>query len=317
MNPLVWAAAAGVVVAAGLLLVGHGLAPVYPALGDALRRLDPAEARRLVPAGAGDGPGLGGLDDPEPVDPIARRRRRWLRLQAQLADRLGRIPAISIPRADLNLLERPVEKFLAAKAGYAAAGVAVVPLLVASLAYNDVQLPFAVPAIVSAAAAGGGFFLPDLDVKRRAKTARAEVRQALCAFLDLAALAKAANYGAVDALSHAAATGQGWAFGRIREALSWAERHQLPPWAGLARMAEQADIEELADIAAISRTSGDGAAVFSTLLARAAGLRSALLAEATTRANKRGEQMTLPVVGLAIGFLVAILFAVVARVLGI
>jgi len=314
VNPLAWAAVAGVVVAGGLLLVGYGLAPVYPALGDALRRLDPAQARLLVPAGAADR-GLDSPEDTEAADPAAGHR--WPRLQAQLAARLARIPAISIPRADLNLLERPVEKFLLAKAGLAAAGVAVVPLFVGLLAYNGVQLAFAVPALISVAAAIGGFLLPNLEVKRRAKTARTEVRQALCAYLDLAALAKAANYGAVDALSHAAATGQGWAFGRIREALSWAERHQLPPWAGLARMAEQADIEELADIAAISRTSGDGAAVFSTLLARSASLRSALLAEATTRANARGEQMTLPVAALAIGFLAAILFAVIARVLGI
>lgn len=315
MNPLAWAALTGVMTAGGLLLVGYGLAPVYPALGDALRRLDPAQARLLVPASTADH-GLTGLDDAEAVDDPAARYH-WPRLQAQLADRLGRIPAIRIPRADLNLLERPVEKFLLTKVGLAAAGVALVPLFVGLLAYNGTQLPFAVPALVSVAAAVGGFLLPNLDVKQKAKAARTEVRQALCAYLDLAALAKAANYGALDALSHAAATGHGWAFGRIRDALSWAERHQLPPWAGLARMAEQADIEELADIAAISRTSGEGAAVFSTLLARSASLRSALLAEAKTRANARGEQMTLPVAALAIGFLAAIIFTVIARVLGI
>ncbi len=313
MSPLGWAAVIGVVVAAGILLVGYGLAPVYPALGPALRRLDPATARQLVPAGAFT-PDVG-LDDAEPEP--APAQQWWARLQGRITARLGRIPAISIPSADLNLLERPIENFLLAKVGFAAAGLVVVPVFTWLLGLNGLEFPFAVPALASLAAAAGGFFLPDRDVKVRAGKARMEVRQALCAYLDLAALAKAANYGAVDALSHAAATGQGWAFARIRDALNWAERHQLPPWAGLQRMAEQADIDELADIAAISRTSGDGAAVFATLLARSASLRSALQAEATKTANARGEQMTLPVVALAFGFLALILFAVIARVLGI
>lgn len=316
MSALAWAAVAGVVVAGGLLLVGYGLAPVYPALGDALRRLDPVTARQLVPAGHTD-PGIGDLGVADDAEPQPAAQRRWQRLQSRLAARLSRIPVIRIPVADLNLLDRPVEKFLVTKVGFAAAGLLVVPVFTGLLAFNGLDLPFPVPALASVAAAAGGFFLPDRDVKIRARKARAEIRQALCAYLDLAALAKAANYGAVDALSHAAATGQGWAFAAIREALNWADRHQLPPWSGLQRMAERADVEELADIAAISRTSGDGASVFSTLLARSASLRSALLAEATTKANARGEQMTLPVVALAFGFLGLILFAVIARVLGI
>lgn len=319
MSQLAWAAVAGGVVSVGLLLIAVGFAPVYPALGDALRRLDPAIARQLVSAG----PGLGGQELVEDgfADAAGRgpggARQRWLRLQAQLVARLGRIPAIGIPRADLNLLGRSVDSFLLAKLGWAAAGLLFVPVVTGLMALVGLRLPIGIPVAASLAAAAGGFFLPDRDIKKRAARARGEMRRALCAYLDLAALAKAANYGAVDALSHAAAIGHGWAFGRIRDALSWAERHQLPPWAGLQRMAEDADIEELADVAAISRTSADGAAVFATLLARSASLRSALLAEDKGKANEASERMTLPGVALAFGFLTLLLYAAIARVTGL
>ncbi len=319
MSPVLVASIAGAIVAGGLVLIWVGFAPTYPALGEALRRLDPATARQLVSAGVG----ATGLPDQLDGDgPAAEPERtatdqRWRRAQARIVARMSRIPAIGIPRKDLNLLGRSVDSFLLAKVGYAAAGLLFFPLLAALLALVSIRLPIAVPFIASLAGAAGGFFLPDSDTQTKARRARLEVRRALCAYLDLAALAKAANYGAIDALSHAAAIGQGWEFARIREALTWAERHQVPPWTGLQRMAELAGIDELADIAAISRSSADGAVVFSTLLARSASLRAALLAEARSKANKASEKMTMPVVALALGFLALVIFAALARIIGV
>ncbi len=311
MTPLAWAAFAGVVAAGGLLLVGFGLAPAYPALGDALRRLDPALARQL-PGASSEGLGVDGDDAPDPG------AAGWQgRLRRRLAEWVARVPGLAVPSANLNLLGRSTESFLLAKVGFAVAGLAAAPLFVGLLAFNGIQFPVVVPAAVCLVAAAGGFFLPDRDVAVRARRARGEIRQALCAYLDLAALAKAANYGAVDALTHAAATGHGWAFARLRDAITWAEQHQAPPWVGLQRLAEQAEIEEMADVAAIGRTSADGAAVFATLLARSASLRSALASEATARANRASEQMTLPVIALAFGFLALLMFAAVARVIGL
>jgi len=312
VNPLGWAAFAGIVVAGGVLLVGYGLAPVYPSLGDALRRLDPVTARQL-PGGSSVGLSVGEDNDDDAADAAGWQAR----LRGQLAARVAGIPGLSVPTANLNLLARSTESFLLAKVGFAVAGLAVAPLFVGLLALNGITFPVVVPAAVCLAAAAGGFFLPDRDIAVRARRARGAIRQALCAYLDLAALAKAANYGAVDALTHAAATGHGWAFARLRDAITWAEQHQAPPWVGLQRLAEQADIEEMADIAAIGRTSADGAAVFTTLLARSASLRSALASEATGRANRASEQMTLPVIALAFGFLALMMFAAIARVVGL
>ena len=128
--------------------------------------------------------------------------------------------------------------------------------------------------------------VPDLDLRRRAAAARDELRHAVCVYLELVALERAGDAGTVEALERAATVGDSPAFVRIRDALTRAELAGQPPWTGLAELADAVGVPELGDLADIMRLSGeDGAAVYATLRARAASLRTQLLAANAAAAN--------------------------------
>lgn len=299
MSGLVLAVLAGACVAAGLVLAVAGLRPAYPSLGDALARLDPSSARRLVAAAA-------------PADPVAGLNgHRW---RAQLITAARRLPFLHLPTENLALLGISAESFLWTKITAGLAGLAIGPAqaLVQTLLGTD--LPIVVPVLVSAVLGFWGFSYPDRQLQVKAARARRELRQALSAFLDLVALGKRANLGPVDALNAAAATGHGWAFTQIRSALDWAANHQLMPWDGLQHLADRANIDELADVASIARDSQGGAAVFETLQARSASIRESLLAAEKTRANVASQRMTNVGMGIAVCFLVFLLYGAITRV---
>jgi hypothetical protein len=73
---------------------------------------------------------------------------------------------------------------------------------------------------------------------------------------------------------------------------------------------------ELDDVAEIMRLSGeDGAAVYATLRARAASLRTALLTDAAAEANAASEHMIMPVAFLGVTFMALLGYPAFARVL--
>jgi len=281
------------------VLAVAGLRPAYPSLGDALARLDPSSARRLVAAAA-------------PADPVAGLNgQRW---RAQLITAARRLPFLHLPTENLALLGISAESFLWTKSTAGLAGLAIGPAQALVQRLLGTDLPIVVPVLVSAALGFWGFTYPDRQLQVKAARARRELRQALSAFLDLVALGKRANLGPVDALNAAAATGHGWAFTQIRSALDWAANHQLMPWDGLQHLADRANIDELADVASIARDSQGGAAVFETLQARSASIRESLLAAEKTRANVASQRMTNVGMGIAVCFLVFLLYGAITRV---
>jgi len=170
----------------------------------------------------------------------------------------------------------------------------------------------------AAGVAGGllGFVSPDLAVRARARGAREAFRHAVGAYLDLVALERAADGGPAEALHRAAAVGQAWTFVRIQEALDRARLSGEPPWAALAALAAEMGVDDLRDLADIIALAGDdGAAVYDTLVAKAAGLRARALADAEAEANAASERMTLPAVLLGLGFLILVCYPGLARVL--
>jgi Flp pilus assembly protein TadB len=160
------------------------------------------------------------------------------------------------------------------------------------------------------------FVVPDLIVKAEAEAARAQFRRAVGAYLDLVALERAADGGPADALDRAARVAQGGAFTRIGDALARARLAGLPPWLALADLAEDIGITELRDLADIVAVAGDdGAAVYDTLVAKAAALRARVLSDAEAEANAASERRTLPAVLLGFGFLLLVCYPALARVL--
>lgn len=301
MNGLVLAVLAGAGVAAGLVLAVVAVRPAYPALGDALARLDPSLARQLVAATA-----------QRPADPVAGLG--WQRWRAQLMTAARRLPFVQLPSHDLVLLGMSTEGFLWTKVTAGLAGLAMGPVQALLWSVLGVGLPIAVPVGFSVVSGWVAFNYPDRQLRIRAARARRQVREAVSAFLDLVALGKRANLGPVDALKEAAVTGHGWAFGQIQAALDWAQNHQLMPWDGLQHLADRARIDELADVAAIARDSQGGGAVFGTLQARSAAIRESLLAAEKTRANVASQRMTYVGMGFAACFLVFLLYGAITRI---
>jgi Flp pilus assembly protein TadB len=176
--------------------------------------------------------------------------------------------------------------------------------------------PVAIPVLVSVVLGATLFMVPDLDVRRRATAARHDVRRTVCAYLELVALERAGDAGAVEALERAATVADSPAFVRIRDALTRAQLAGVPPWSGLSALAEQVGVAELGDLADIMRLSGeDGAAVYTTLRARAASLRSQLLSADAAAANAASEHMIVPVALLGIAFMALIGYPAFARIL--
>jgi hypothetical protein len=287
---------AGALVGAGLTVVVAGLVPTHPDLRAALARLDPATA-----ADASGTPGGRGLVE------AAR---------AQLLPRA--VEGLGLRRfaADLHMVDQTAENLAARKVGYSLLGLAFPTVMALLLAAAGVHPPLAFPAVLALAGAAALFFAPDIDLRRRASRARSDMRRATCVYLELVALERAADSGATEALERAATVGQSREFARIRDALLTAEVTGKPAWAGLHELATATGVAELADLADIMRLSGhDGAAVYGTLRARAASLRTQLLSATAAEANAASEHMTVPVALLGVAFMALIGYPAFARIL--
>jgi hypothetical protein len=288
---------AGACVGAGVTLVVRSVLPRTPDLKSALARLDGVD--QVVPARRE-------ANFPAPLGRMADRA------VPRIVDSLG----LRRFRVDLELVGETPEALALRKVGYALIGLVFPSLLVIVMSAMGVFPPLVVPFVASLALATALFFVPDVDLHRRAAAARDELRGAVCAYLELVALERAGDAGVVEALERAATIGDSTAFVRIRDALTGAELAGQPPWNGLADLADDVGVPELGDIADIMRLSGeDGAAVYATLRARAASLRTQLLTANAAQANAASEHMIVPVALLGIAFMALIGYPAFARIL--
>jgi hypothetical protein len=287
----------GAVAGLGLFLLVRALVVVeQPHLADALARLTGPVAALptgVLPASAGRG----------------ARAGAWL---------AGRLPA-GARRSGwqaLALIGWTPEGYALRKVGLAAFGAGFVPLLTTVLGIAGVRLPVVVPVAGSVALAAVLFVVVDVIVRDQAAEARAQVRRALCSYLDLVSLRRDASEGPTVALERAAALGEGWVFRRITDALVAARLAGDAPWDGLRRLAADTGVPELADVADIAQVAArEGASIAPTLRARASSLRVQLLTEEEAAANTASEKLTAPVALLSIAFLLLFLYPALARLL--
>jgi hypothetical protein len=288
---------AGALVGVGVVVVVAGLVPSAPNLHAALIRLDPRDAATASPVPA-DGSRLGS---------VARRR-----VLPQLVESLG----LRRYAANLRMVDQTPEDLAARKVGYALLGLAFPTVLAGAAAVMGARPPAAIPAALALTLGGALFVVPDFDLRRRATAAREDLRRATCVYLELVALERAADAGTTEALDRAANIGTTREFERIRDALLRAELTGRPSWEGLTDLAESTGVPELGDLADIMRLSGhDGAAVYATLRARAASLRTQLLTATTAKANAASEHMIVPVALLGVAFMALIAYPAFARIL--
>lgn len=267
----------------------------------------------IVPAGSRIGAALARLSQEENVAPPPQRQpaHRMGQRLAELA------PWLPVPSADLALLGQDRAAWLASKVTCGLLGLALPVLATAVLALGGTTLGWSVPVFVALVLAVALFFAPDLVTRVNAAEKRYDFRHALSSYLDLVGLERGAGAGPTEALEAAAEIGTGWAFQRISAALEGARRVGLAPWTALAGLAAETGIPELADLADIAEVAGqEGARIMDTLAARAASMRAQQLAADRAKAGSRSTTMVIPIALLAFGFLILLIFPVVARSFG-
>ncbi|MEU4571933.1 type II secretion system protein [Nonomuraea sp. NPDC023979] len=299
---------AGGVAGLGLFVLLRALFPARPGLVARLLALDAvredAESPRIQLV----------LPDEEVS---AFRRGLGLRLVRLYGARGWEVRSI---RADLALVGRSFEGFLATKALLAVSGLLAFPVLFGWLVLMGWGASPAIPFWVALIAAVVFFFLPDLQIRRDAAARRRDFRHVVGAFLDLVSMNLAGGRGVPEALMMAVSVSgeqPNWAIGRIRDALSGARIVGITPWQALGQLGEEINIDELRDLsAALGLVADDGAKVRASLTARAATLRRRELAEIEGRAGERSQSMLVAQLLLCAGFVIFLSFPAAMKMLG-
>ena len=114
-------------------------------------------------------------------------------------------------RADLAVLDRSWEKFLATKVLLGVAGLFFGPLLFAIVYTLGFGRSPIIPVWLALLFGVIFFFLPDLEVRRDAAEKRRDLRRVIGAYLDLVSMSLAGGRGLPEALMAAAEISDGWA----------------------------------------------------------------------------------------------------------
>jgi tight adherence protein C len=220
-------------------------------------------------------------------------------------------------RANLSLVGKSFESYLATKLLLAVFGLLFGPLILALLSLAGVRAPVVLPVWAGLFFALLFFFLPDLELRQTVEKRRRDFRHAIGAFLDLVALNLAGGRGVPEALLAASQIGNGWAMWRIRDALTNARIMGQTPWQALGALGDEVRIDELRDLsAALSLVAEDGAKVRESLVTRAASLRRRELADLQGQAGERSQSMLVAQMLLAAAFLVFLIYPAVRVMLG-
>ncbi|MGI5506465.1 type II secretion system F family protein [Lentzea sp. CA-135723] len=219
-------------------------------------------------------------------------------------------------RGDLAVVGKAVGDHLAEKAALALTGIFLPALVQLVLLVAGSGLSWQIPFLASVSLAVGGFFLPDVHVRREAEQRRSTFRHALSAYLNLIRVLLAGGAGVDGAMNVAAGVGKGWALEQLRTALMTAKLTRTTPWAALHQLGVELGVRPLTELAAsVSLAGTEGARVRASLAAKAGALRTRELALTEAEAQAATERMSVPVVVLCAGFLVFIGFPAVLNVL--
>ena len=216
-------------------------------------------------------------------------------------------------RANLDLVGRSFDNYLATSAMLAVLGL-LFPVLVAyGASMAGLHLGFFIPLWASLVFCVFFAALPYFEVKGQADKRRRDFRHAIGAFLDLVAMNLSGGRGVPEALMAAGEIGDGWAFWRIRDALSNARITGQTPWQALGALGDEVQVNELKDLsAALGLVAEDGAKVRESLSARAASLRRRELADLEGQAGEKSQSMLVAQMLLAVGFLIFLIYPAIS-----
>jgi hypothetical protein len=206
-------------------------------------------------------------------------------------------------RADLAVLDRSWEGFLATKIVLAASGLIFGPFLFAVVWQLGMGSNPVIPVWMALLCGGIFFVLPDFEVRRDAADKRKDLRRVLGAYLDLVSMNLAAEIS------------DGWAMIRIRNCLADARITGTSQWVALGRLGDELGIEELKDLSVtLGLVADDGAKVRESLASRAETMRHRELAEIEGSAGENSQSMLVAQLLLCAGFLVFLIFPAAMRV---
>lgn len=163
--------------------------------------------------------------------------------------------------------------------------------------------------------AGAGWWLSQAHLKEQADQVRAEASATVAVFLTLVQALMAAGSGPNGAMTAAVLAGRGQVFGLMKEAMTTAQLNNTEPWVGLGELGRRVDIPELVGLAASLRQASEGASVGDSLVAKAQSLRDRDRYRRESEMVAKGESMSLPLVGMALAFVVLIGYPAVALLL--
>jgi ABC-type multidrug transport system fused ATPase/permease subunit len=145
------------------------------------------------------------------------------------------------------------------------------------------------------------------DIAVKAEVRRADMDLAVAVFLDLVNVLLAGGAGVETAILAAAEAGDGWGFSQIRLSLARSQSARQSYWDGLRELGRTVGVESLEEVANSVQLAGEhGARVRQSLATKALALRHRNLARIEHDAQRRTEQMGLPVVLLFMGFIVLV-----------
>jgi tight adherence protein C len=287
MNPAV-AVLLGAGAGAGIWLTVAALWPWRPALAREVAELDATGAV---------------VDDAPLASPFADRAVRW------------GFPGEET-RADLDCLGQSIPEFLRRTVRGVGLGSVIglacgTGLLVAGVA--NALLAFT----ATAAGAVFGLIVTVASTHQRAEEQRGEYRRLLAAMLDLIAVSLAGSAGVETALNEAVAAGHGPTADTVRSVIAKARLKRVTPWDALAELGQRIGVTEYTQLgAAIGLAGTEGARVRDALTARADTMRGNRQAAIEAGEAETTERMSLPIVELAGGFLLFIVLAAMATILG-
>ncbi|MEV0581799.1 type II secretion system F family protein [Nonomuraea sp. NPDC050310] len=303
MNVLTISLLGGALIGLGLFTLSRALFPARPGLAARLSATDGLRRESEISVS---------VISREEVSPFRRR----------LGESMGRFYAargweMRSARADLALLGRSWDGFLATKCLLGAAGLLSAPLVAGWVSLMGWGLSLSVPLWSALVIALIFFMLPDVQLKRDAAAKRRDFRHAVGAFLDLVSMNLAGGRGVPEALMMASSVGDGWAMVRVREALSNARIVGITPWQALGQLGEEVDLDELRDLSsALGLVAEDGAKVRQSLAARAETMRKRELAEVEGQAGERSQSMLVAQLLLCAGFLIFLSYPAAMKMLG-
>jgi hypothetical protein len=294
--------ALGAVAGLGLFLLAYGLIPRRPSLARRIAEFDmvpTAGAVTRLPGASREG---------------ALGRKLGAGLVRFCAELGWQFPSL---RADLRLVGRSMENYLATKVMLGVFGLLFAPFLAAMAALAGIRVPFAVPVWIGLLFGAVFFLLPDLELRGKVASMRRDFRHAIGSFLDLVAMNLSGGRGVPEALMAASEIGGGWAFWRIREALANARITGLTPWQALGVLGEEVRVDELRDLAsALGLVADDGAKVRESLSSRAVSLRRRELADLQGQAGERSQSMLVAQMVLCLAFLIFLIYPAVQTLIG-